>query len=97
MDLEFMLLDTFDGLRPKNFPKVETLEQSNTAVRRVRQAEIYLLGMSTSTNEENTTSMSSTESVHEVIQSYMQNSKTNHKEKSTSNANAATNANNNEA
>ena len=26
MDLEFMLLDTFDGLRPKNFPKVETLE-----------------------------------------------------------------------
>ena len=26
MDLEFMLLDTLDTVRPKNFPKLETLE-----------------------------------------------------------------------
>ena len=46
MDLEFMLLDTFDGLRPKNFPKVDPLEQSNIAVRRIRQAEAYMFGLS---------------------------------------------------
>ena len=41
MDLEFMLLDTFEGLRTKNFPKVDSLQQSNVACRRIRQAEAY--------------------------------------------------------
>ena len=36
MDLEFMLLDTFEGLRTKNFPKVDSLQQSNVACRRIR-------------------------------------------------------------
>ena len=39
MDLEFMLLDTFDTLRPRNFPKVETIEQANKACSLIRQSE----------------------------------------------------------
>lgn len=45
MDLEFMLLDTFDSLRPKNFPKIETLAEANNACRRIRQAEAYQFNM----------------------------------------------------
>lgn len=41
MDLEFMLLDTFDGIRNKHFPKVETIKEANAACRRIRQAEAY--------------------------------------------------------
>ena len=41
MDLEFMLLDTFDSMRSKNFPKLDTLEQANAACRRIRQSELY--------------------------------------------------------
>ena len=36
MDLEFMLLDTFDGIRNKNFPKVQTIDEANTICRRIR-------------------------------------------------------------
>mmetsp|Transcript_26302 Transcript_26302/g.35112 ORF Transcript_26302/g.35112 Transcript_26302/m.35112 type:complete len:178 (-) Transcript_26302:111-644(-) len=70
MDLEFMLLDTFDGLRAKNLPKVETLDESNAAVRRIRQAEAYLLRWSGSTTT-STNEPSSTEGVHDIIQSYI--------------------------
>ena len=41
MDLEFMLLDTFDSVRPKNFPKMESVKEANNACRRIRQAEAY--------------------------------------------------------
>ena len=36
MDLEFMLLDTFDFIRPKNFPKIESLPLANDFCRRIR-------------------------------------------------------------
>lgn len=41
MDLEFMLLDTFDSVRPKNFPKVENLQEANQLCQKIRQAEAY--------------------------------------------------------
>ena len=43
MDLEFMLLDTFDNLRPKMAPKVSSLKQAEEAIRKIRQAEAYFL------------------------------------------------------
>lgn len=40
MDLEFMLLDTFESLRPKQAPKVNSLEEAQEACSRIIQAEI---------------------------------------------------------
>jgi hypothetical protein len=39
MDLEFMLLDTFDNLRPRKAPKLASLDDANTACARIIQAE----------------------------------------------------------
>ena len=43
MDLEFMLLDTMDNLRPKQAPKVSNLAEAREACQRIRQAEASLL------------------------------------------------------
>lgn len=68
MDLEFMLLDTFDSIRNKNFPKVETLEESNTVVRRIRQAEANLLRIGSS--QDSSSNLAGMETVQDIIQSY---------------------------
>ena len=39
MDLEFMLLDTFESLRPKQAPKVNSLEEEQEACARLLIAE----------------------------------------------------------
>jgi hypothetical protein len=39
MDLEFMLLDTFDNLRAKNMPRIETLTQAEELCNRILEAE----------------------------------------------------------
>ena len=39
MDLEFMLLDTFDKLRAKNMPRIETLTQAEELCNRILEAE----------------------------------------------------------
>ncbi len=39
MDLEFMLLDTFESLRPKQAPKVNSLEEAQEACTRILLAE----------------------------------------------------------
>ena len=43
MDLEFMLLDTMDYLRPKQAPKVANLAEARDACQRIRQAEASFL------------------------------------------------------
>jgi len=43
MDLEFMVLDTFDNLRPKQAPKVNSLQESVNACARIRKAEKFVL------------------------------------------------------
>ena len=47
MDLEFMLLDTMDNLRPKQAPKVTDLEEATEACNRIRRAEAALLDRAT--------------------------------------------------
>jgi regulator of nonsense transcripts 2 len=39
MDLEFMLLDTFEAIRPKQAPKVNSLEEAKEACQRIIEAE----------------------------------------------------------
>ena len=39
MDLEFMILDTFDSMRPRKAPKVTSLEEANNACEQIRHAE----------------------------------------------------------
>ena len=39
MDLEFMLLDTLDGLRPRNKPQVASLAEATDAIEKIRDAE----------------------------------------------------------
>jgi hypothetical protein len=39
MDLEFMLLDTFDNLRAKNMPRIDTLTQAEDLCNRILEAE----------------------------------------------------------
>lgn len=67
MDLEFMLLDTFDSLRPKNFPKIESLSEANSACQRIRQAEAYQLNIVVNGSPANT---AATETIHDVLTSY---------------------------
>ena len=39
MDLEFMILDTFDSMRPRKAPKVASIEEANVACKKIREAE----------------------------------------------------------
>lgn len=39
MDLEFMILDTFDSMRPRKAPKIASLEEANKACGQILQAE----------------------------------------------------------
>ena len=39
MDLEFMLLDTFDAIRPKQCPKVDSFTHAQEIIRQIRDAE----------------------------------------------------------
>ena len=43
MDLEFMLLDTMDNIRPKQAPKVADLAEASEACNRIRRAEAAIL------------------------------------------------------
>ena len=39
MDLEFMILDTFDSMRPRKAPKIASLEEANKACAKILKAE----------------------------------------------------------
>jgi hypothetical protein len=39
MDLEFMILDTFDSMRPRKAPKLTSLDEANKACDKILQAE----------------------------------------------------------
>lgn len=43
MDLEFMLLDTFDSIRPRKAPKVTSFEEANVAIKKIREAETVFI------------------------------------------------------
>lgn len=71
MDLEFMILDTFDTIRPRRAPKLTTLEEANIVCNKIVQAESNFSKPVDLTNVDDVSqAMHDMDGVSQIIQQY---------------------------